>query len=376
MGNAVTASRLSKRYHAPQSAGGWIDALRDVSFEIEVGEAVGLVGHNGAGKSTLLRVLARVTRPTAGHAEVRGRVGALLEVGTGFHPDLTGRENTYLSGAMLGLSRQEVRDRFDAIVDFSEIEKFIDMPVKHYSSGMFARLGFSVAAHLRPEILIVDEVLAVGDLPFQAKCLALMRNLTVDGTTVLFVSHNLLALSDLCSRAFVLASGRIAFAGTAVEAVAQYKVSTETPDVAGSGQRPAYRLLVNGVEPTDGVVTDANAPLQVELSFDEPHEISEQSVELNLVLDTPDGRMAMHLRNDLAGSPLSLRAGRNAYAISIPDLSMSPGSYSMWLRIVSFDRRRPRLWDTHPVPLTVAGDSRRHAIVLPRHAFTQLTPVN
>src|SRR5262245_35512040 len=175
---SVVSAGLSKRYRVPSTEAGYVDAVNDVSFEINQGEAVGLIGRNGAGKSTLLRILSRVTRPTAGYVDVYGTVGALLEVGTGFHPELTGRETTYLSGAILGLSKRDVQARFEEIVAFAEVGPFIDEPVKHYSSGMYARLGFAVAAHLRPSILIVDEVLAVGDLPFQAKCLALMHSLS------------------------------------------------------------------------------------------------------------------------------------------------------------------------------------------------------
>ncbi|HEY8504719.1 MAG TPA: ABC transporter ATP-binding protein, partial [Gemmataceae bacterium] len=174
-------------------------ALKDVSFEVKPGEVVGVIGRNGAGKSTLLKVLSRITEPTAGRAEIRGRVGSLLEVGTGFHPELTGRENIYLNGSILGMNRREIARKFDEIVAFSEIEKFLDTPVKRYSSGMYVRLAFAVAAHLEPEILIVDEVLAVGDAAFQKKCLGKMQDVTKDGRTVVFVSHNLGALQHICT---------------------------------------------------------------------------------------------------------------------------------------------------------------------------------
>src|SRR5205814_2522299 len=177
----------------------WV--LKDVSFEIKHGEVVGFIGRNGAGKSTLLKILSRITEPTAGHAEVRGRVGSLLEVGTGFHGELTGRENIYLNGAILGMKNAEIDRNFDAIVAFAEIDKFLDTPVKHYSSGMYVRLAFAVAAHLEPEILIVDEVLAVGDAEFQKKCLGKMEEVSKnEGRTVLFVSHNLGAVARLCTR--------------------------------------------------------------------------------------------------------------------------------------------------------------------------------
>jgi lipopolysaccharide transport system ATP-binding protein len=198
-------------------------ALKDVSFEVKRGEVVGIIGRNGAGKSTLLKILSRITEPTRGRAVLRGRVASLLEVGTGFHPELTGRENTYLNGSILGMRKKEIDRKFDEIVAFAEIEKFLDTPVKHYSSGMYVRLAFSVAAHLEPEILVVDEVLAVGDAEFQKKCLGKMKEVaTEDRRTVLFVSHNLAAIQQLCDRCICLDSGRIQCDDEPTEAVAAY----------------------------------------------------------------------------------------------------------------------------------------------------------
>jgi lipopolysaccharide transport system ATP-binding protein len=197
-------------------------ALKDVSFEVNEGEAVGIIGRNGAGKSTLLKILSRITEPTEGVVDLYGRVGSLLEVGTGFHPELTGRENVYLNGAILGMRRAEIDHKFDEIVAFSELEKFIDTPVKHYSSGMYVRLAFSVAAHLQPEILVVDEVLAVGDAAFQKKCMGKMEATASEGRTVLFVSHNMTAIGTLCSRAIYLSEGRIVFSGPSRAAIGQY----------------------------------------------------------------------------------------------------------------------------------------------------------
>jgi len=207
-------------------------ALRDVSFEVQRGEVLGIIGRNGAGKSTLLKILARVTYPTIGEADVCGRVGSLLEVGTGFHPELTGRENIFLNGAVLGMRKAEIQRKFDEIVDFAEIERFLDTPVKRYSSGMYMRLAFAVAAHLEPEILIVDEVLAVGDAAFQKKCLGKMGNATKDGRTVLFVSHNLLAVENLCNWAIYLEGGKIIKRGEPGEVISAYlrnslSISTE-----------------------------------------------------------------------------------------------------------------------------------------------------
>jgi lipopolysaccharide transport system ATP-binding protein len=197
-------------------------ALQDVSFDVQPGEIVGIIGRNGAGKSTLLKILSRITEPTSGHAELHGRVASLLEVGTGFHPDLTGRENIFLNGALLGMTQAEVRRKFDAIVDFSEVEKFLDTAVKHYSSGMYVRLAFAVAAHLDTEVLLVDEVLAVGDAAFQRKCLGKVRELTSQQRTVFFVSHNMAAVSYLCQRGIVLEHSRMAFDGEVGDAVEYY----------------------------------------------------------------------------------------------------------------------------------------------------------
>jgi lipopolysaccharide transport system ATP-binding protein len=203
-------------------------ALQDVSFEVPTGQVLGIVGRNGAGKSTLLKILSRITEPTRGRAEVYGRFGSLLEVGTGFHPELTGRENAYLNGAILGMSRKEIDGKFDQIVDFAELDRFIDTPVKHYSSGMYVRLAFSVAAHLEPDILLVDEVLAVGDAAFQEKCLGTMGEAAKQGRTVLFISHNMVAIKGLCERALLLDEGHVVEDGAPAAVIAAYLGSGRT----------------------------------------------------------------------------------------------------------------------------------------------------
>ena len=219
-------SEKAKRLFRPAVSGNsrteefW--ALKDVSFEVHTGEVVGIIGRNGAGKSTLLKVLSRITEPTTGSVRLRGRIASLLEVGTGFHQELTGRENIFLNGAILGMSRAEIRAKFDEIVAFSEVEKFLDTPVKRYSSGMYVRLAFGVAAHLEPEILVVDEVLAVGDAEFQKKCLGKMQDVSKGGRTVLFVSHNMSVIQSLCDTAVVLEKGRMRFLGPIDSAIAEY----------------------------------------------------------------------------------------------------------------------------------------------------------
>jgi lipopolysaccharide transport system ATP-binding protein len=224
-------------------------ALKDICFEVQPGEVVGIIGRNGAGKSTLLKILSQIVEPTSGRAVVRGRIGSLLEVGTGFHTELTGRENVYLNGAILGMTRNEVKRKFDIIVEFSGIGPLIDTPVKRYSSGMYARLAFAVAAHLEPDILIVDEVLSVGDLAFQRKCLARMREESVAGRTVLFVTHNMHSVAQLCTKGLLLSQGKLTFIGDVRTAIAQHLTSLMKPDCARSGtvRRPGsgeYRFTL------------------------------------------------------------------------------------------------------------------------------------
>jgi lipopolysaccharide transport system ATP-binding protein len=253
-------------------------ALKDVSFEVERGEVVGIIGRNGAGKSTLLKILSRITEPTTGFADIYGRVGSLLEVGTGFHEELTGRENIFLNGAILGMKRAEIECKFDEIVAFAEVEKFIDTPVKHYSSGMYLRLAFAVAAHLEPEILLVDEVLAVGDARFQKKCLNKMQDVGQQGRTVLFVSHNMPAITRLCGRTILLDEGRVLADGPSPEVVGAYlnsglgtTAAREWPDPANAPASDAIRLCAVRVRTEDGRVTDAidiREPVGIEMEYE------------------------------------------------------------------------------------------------------------
>lgn len=256
-------------------------ALHDITFSVQQGEVLGIIGRNGAGKSTLLKILSRVTAPTNGRIRVRGKVASLLEVGTGFHPDLTGRENIYLNGAILGMAKNEINRKFDQIVNFAEVEKFIDTPVKRYSSGMYVRLAFAVAAHLEPEILIVDEVLAVGDAEFQKKCLGKMNDVAHEGRTVLFVSHNMASMNNLCTRGILLKNGRVDFDGDIAEAVSHY-IST---GVSGEKMFQAAYETINAPVITRACVIDeqgnavANVPMGqpfgLQVEFKSPYPLTD-----------------------------------------------------------------------------------------------------
>lgn len=267
--------RIRSGFHRP-NGDNTIWALKDVSFEVNRGQVVGIIGRNGAGKSTLLKILSRITAPTKGRAEIRGRVSSLLEVGTGFHSELTGRENIYLNGAILGMKKEEIERKFDEIVAFAEVARFIDTPVKHYSSGMYMRLAFAVAAHLEPEILLVDEVLAVGDAAFQKKCLGKMGNVAKEGRTVLFVSHNLSSLQSLCTTGILLESGKVTMDGSMPAVIHKYldagktcngEVSWASPDIAPGDHRirlKAVRIVSEGV--VTGEVDIAKA-FQIEIDY-------------------------------------------------------------------------------------------------------------
>lgn len=274
----VTRSSLKKIRRRESSNGdNLIWALKDVSFEVQPGEVMGIIGSNGAGKSTLLKILSRITEPTLGRAELHGRVGSLLEVGTGFHPELSGRENIFMNGALLGMKRTEIVRKFDEIVAFSEIERFIDTPVKFYSSGMYMRLAFSVAAHLEPEILIVDEVLAVGDMAFQKKCLGKIGQAAEGGRTVLFVSHNMVAVQKLCNRVVWLDRGAVFQEGLTADVIAQYMKTScsaiaeqtwDDPDSAPGNER--VRIKRARVHPLGGKTTepiDVHTPLDLEFEY-------------------------------------------------------------------------------------------------------------
>ncbi len=326
-------------HHSPDT----IWALSDVSFDVKKGEVVGIIGRNGAGKSTLLKILSRITAPTKGQAEIRGRVGSLLEVGTGFHPELTGRENIYLNAAILGMKKAEIESKFDQIIAFAEIEKFIDTPLKRYSSGMHVRLAFAVAAHLEPEILIVDEVLAVGDLEFQKKCLGKMQDVTRQGRTILFVSHNMGAIKSLCTRAMLLDAGRLAFAGSvdgAVDAYCALMASSDTsqmgliPDTPRLWSTPEAKLRFVQLTTLTGRTASQlyfGQPFRVCLTFDVLSDISEAVLEVGIA--TMDGtRVTFSSNIDGEQPPATFPRGRHSTAVDI-DITLLPRQYTIDLGI-------------------------------------------
>jgi lipopolysaccharide transport system ATP-binding protein len=324
-------------------------ALRDVSFDIGYGEVVGVIGRNGAGKSTLLKILSRITWPTEGRALIRGRVGSLLEVGTGFHPELSGRENIFLNGAIMGMRRTEIAAKFDEIVAFAEVDKFVDTAVKHYSSGMYERLAFAIAAHLEPEILIVDEVLAVGDLAFQQKCLGKMSEVSQAGRTILFVSHNMAVVEKLCQRAIVLQDGKIDFEGQTEDAIYHYmnkmlaanQGQGHTFDLSQATDRrsPVGKLLKRVQLFTDGDLPvregiRLGSGLRLKVYFDLPKPT--RSFDIGLGFESMFGQR-MFTAHSLfePDRPTGERVGPQVFVCDIPSFTLMPGLYTVkiWLDI-------------------------------------------
>jgi lipopolysaccharide transport system ATP-binding protein len=317
-------------------------ALKDLSLDIYPGDTVGIIGSNGAGKSTLLKILSKITDPTSGTIKVRGRVGSLLEVGTGFHPELTGRENVYLNGAILGMRRSEIDTQFDEIVSFAGIGNFLDTPVKHYSSGMYVRLAFSIAAHVDPEILVVDEVLAVGDIAFQKKCLGKMAEACARAKTILFVSHNLAAVESLCNRGIVVVKGEMVFAGTSKEAVQYYMNEVETASLArtqhildlenAEGRPGKYSPSLTRLElydsegnPIQGVAP-AGAGLRAVIAFRLPSASS--SFDASIAFDTPSGQRVCTAHSAYEPGRTHTRcSGEQVFVCEIDSLPLIPGEY-------------------------------------------------
>jgi lipopolysaccharide transport system ATP-binding protein len=347
------------------SANQTIWALEDVSFEVNSGEVVGIIGRNGAGKSTLLRVLSRVTEPTTGRVELYGRVGALLEVGTGFHPELTGRENIFLNGSILGMARKEIERKFDAIVAFAEVEKFIDTPVKRYSSGMYVRLAFAVAAHLEPEILVVDEVLAVGDAAFQKKCLGRMRDVATEGRTVLFVSHNMAAVSALCTRAMVLNQGKIEFPlGSVSAAVQKYlaqineitkeRLASRT-DRQGEGRIRITHFAVFDGEGEELGYLASGQEIEFRIYYEGVEGVDLKSITAAIGITSQAGSFVAILSNQMATEAFEKIETRGTISCVLKKLPLAPGFYTLNLIIRQNDVVQD--WIQEAVTIVVeAGD--------------------
>jgi lipopolysaccharide transport system ATP-binding protein len=307
----------------------FIWALKDINLEICRGEFVGVIGRNGAGKSTLLKILARITEPTEGYAEIHGRVSSLLEVGTGFHPELTGRENIYLNGSILGMKRDEIHETFDQIVDFSGVSKFIDTQVKHYSSGMKVRLAFSVAAHLKPEILFVDEVLSVGDLDFQQKCLAKMKEVTSTGRTVILVSHNLAAIKEMSHRCVLLKNGKLEYVGNVDETLARYSSSILQEDQGEHSGNGWSNVSIEGKENSSPAPKN-DQQLVAKAFLDLSQDIPTGSIYF-VVKDSADN-FVLHERLILSQMG-GLRAGRHQIKVELPVLWLAAGVYVSRFRL-------------------------------------------
>jgi len=352
-------------------------ALKDVSLEVKEGEVLGLIGRNGAGKTTLLKILSRITHPTTGWADIHGRVGSLLEVGTGFHPELTGRENTFLSGAILGMSRREIISKFDEIVAFAELEKFIDTPVKHYSSGMYVRLAFAVAAHLEPEILLVDEVLAVGDIRFQKKCMGKMGDVARAGRTVVLVSHNMAAINALSSRVILLNDGGIEFDGDTREATSRYYA--ESLDSAESGAsllnlkregNGKARFSTISVQPFNsaGDRIEAAYPgcdLRIEMEIVCHTDIADCN--LAIIVYERNGFRVIDTNTAQKGEFVSLREGQKARGwFLLRDVLLRPGKYfiGLWLGRLGMETI-DHVESAGTFDIVESEESSRHTIVYP-----------
>jgi lipopolysaccharide transport system ATP-binding protein len=342
-----TATRLRQKFASPADGTDSFWAVRNASFEVNRGEVMGLVGRNGAGKSTVLKMLSRITEPTEGRAVLRGRVASLLEVGTGFHPELTGRENIYLNGAILGMKRTEIARNFDAIVDFAGVEKFLDTPVKRYSSGMYVRLAFAVAAHLDPEILIVDEVLAVGDAEFQKKCLGKMGDVVRHGRTVLFVSHNMDAVSALCTHVVLVAGGRVSERMPPDEGIKQYLAqANEAADVPlalkprtviPDGAKPIFSGLRITTDSGHEKVLETHGRVEFEIEVRDCEQYVRATVGVALV-NTRGQRVAFF--HSLFQSGVRFRGAKEPQLLrcTVPSLPLVPASYSVELVFANDDQ--------------------------------------
>lgn len=313
----------------------YVWALKDINFEVKQGEVLGIIGRNGAGKSTLLKILSRTTTPTTGTIKIKGRIASLLEVGTGFHPELSGRENIFLNGAILGMTKQEIKSKFDEIVDFAGVEKYIDTPVKRYSSGMYVRLAFGVAAHLEPEILIVDEVLAVGDAEFQKKALGKMKDVsTKDGRTVLFVSHNMTAMQNLCASLVLLTNGKVQMIGNTNEVVNKYlsfkknasPLIADLRDRKGSGLLKFTNGRIKNLNSTIDNVVDTFSETEIELYYELRKEVKINSVRIDVGINNNLGDRVAWLSSETLGIKPDVTSGKISF--SVHNFPLAPGNYN------------------------------------------------
>ena len=343
-------------------------AVRDVSFSVGAGEALGIIGPNGAGKSTILKLLTRILKPTRGRCEVRGRAGALIEVAAGFHPDLTGRENVFLQGALMGMKQAEIGRKFDEIVEFAGVSEFIDTPVKRYSSGMNARLGFAIAAHLDPDVLIIDEVLSVGDARFQERCLERMRELRRRGTPLVFVSHNLLAVLELCTRALLIERGRVRFDGTPAATIQEYRSarpSGDEPSHDGDARITGVQLLDQRGRPAHAIETDGW--LTVRIHYETSRPIDRPHFGVDVVRG--DGVHCYGTNTRIDRLEIAEIDGAGHVDLVIPRLCLLPGCYSLSVAIQDTHGVRPHDVQYQAYPFVVTSERRDLGLVYLEHRW-------
>ena len=348
-------------------------AVKDMSFKVGAGEALGIIGPNGAGKSTTLKLLTKILRPTKGRIEINGRIGALIEVAAGFHPDLTGRENVYLQGAIMGMSRAEIARKFDAIVDFSGVQDFIDTPVKRYSSGMNARLGFAVAAHLDPDVLVIDEVLSVGDVGFQEKCVTRMRELLARGIPLIFVSHNLSAVVQLCTRAILVDHGAVQFDGRPAETVAEFRKARRqgAGGIAASADKPIaitdVQLLQADGDPSPLFTTGKSMTIRVGYDARVPIRQPHVAIDIHGV----DGVYCAGINTRMDDCTLGTLEGRGFVDLAISKLALLPGCYTISAGILDPQGLRPLDLQERAFPFSVVSDRRDFGFVYLEHKWMQ-----
>jgi ABC-type polysaccharide/polyol phosphate transport system ATPase subunit len=351
-------------------------ALNDVSFDVPKGDTLGIIGPNGAGKSTALKLLAGILRPDSGSIAVQGRLAALIEVGAGFHGDLTGRENIFLHAAILGMRRAEVRGKLDTIVSFAGLERFLDMPVKRYSSGMYARLGFSIAAHVEPDVLLVDEVLSVGDAVFRVRCLERMKQLVRAGTTLIFVTHDLGQMQAVCARAVVLSHGRVAFAGRSKEAVAHYlaamsQVMADRPgdmSAESSAGVDVFGVRLLSADGAERANIEANRPVRIEIDLESRRPFNELAVELNLRSGTQEAVASFN--SSRSGVTYELPSGRHSIRVDLPSLPLAGGQYYWNVRVWDAGRGVVEADTPFRFPMVVFDNGRGTGMLCLQHAWS------